>query len=83
MYWSDRKIRRELKKDKAADSVMGFWDGEKIVVNSSEPVWQQIEVTGHEIVHAAHDYALWLKQSFADPIKMECGESAMDLADED
>lgn len=84
VYWSVRKMGAEKKRDPTMDpkDLLGYWDGVKIVINSSEPLWMQIEVLGHELVHATHDYALWLKQTYADPIKQEAGETLMDLGEE-
>jgi hypothetical protein len=78
-FWSKRKMKHENRNDPTfgPKDLSGYWDGEKIVINSSEPVWVQIEVLGHELLHATHDYALWLRQNYVDPIKQEAGETLM------
>lgn len=58
--------------------LMGYWDGNRIVINTSEPLWVQVEVFGHELLHAVHDYSLWLKQAYSDKIKQEAGESVLE-----
>jgi len=80
VYWSKRRIDAAKRNDPtfSQQDVMGYWDGEKIVVNSSEPLWVQIEVLGHEMTHAVHDWELWLKQYYVDPIKQEVGETLRD-----
>ena len=84
VYWSRRKIDAAKRTDPSmgATDLLGYWDGERIVINSSEPRWVQIEVLGHELVHAVHDYGLWLKQTYADPIKQEAGETALEDQDD-
>lgn len=84
VYWSARRMGREKARDSSMDTkdLLGYWDGERIVINADEPLWIQIETLGHELVHATHDYALWLKQTYADPIKQEAGQTLMDMNDE-
>jgi Zn-dependent peptidase ImmA (M78 family) len=86
LYWSDRKVKASLQSDSSFDNVdlSGYWDvgKQRIVINSSEPLWVQIEVLGHELVHAVHDYASWLKQAYAEPIQQEAGETALDEMEE-
>ena len=82
VYWSNRKMRKELARDPtmSKQDLLGFWDGEKIVINKDEPVWDQIETLGHELVHATHDYAHWLKQHYVNPMKAEAGETYAHLS---
>ena len=85
VYMSRRKMKTLQKSDPtfAAIDLLGFWDGSRIVINSSEPLWVQIETLGHEMVHAVHDWSHWLKQAYVDPIKQECGETAVDMLEDD
>jgi Zn-dependent peptidase ImmA (M78 family) len=80
VYWSRKKIKAAMKTDPTFEKkdLMGYWDGNRIVINSSEPLWVQIEVFGHELVHTVHDYSLWLKQAYADKVKQEAGETVLD-----
>jgi hypothetical protein len=66
-------------------AVDGYWDRRKdggiIVLNRETPAWKQIRVFGHELVHAVHDYALWLDNR-ADVIRAEMEETARELGEE-
>lgn len=84
-YLTRRQIIARSPKDASplsAQDVMGFWDGKRIVICTDEPLWRQIEVLGHEVVHATHDYALWLQQAYAEPIKQECVETILEAEEE-
>ena len=85
VYWSDRRMKRALANDPsmASRDLYGFWDGTKIVINSSEPLWTQVYTFGHELVHAVHDYAHWLNEAVVDPMKGEAGETIVDVEEED
>lgn len=62
--------------------LLGYWDGKRIVINSSEPLWVQIEVLGHEVLHAVHDWSIFLKHVYADPIMCEAGETLLEEKEE-
>jgi len=87
VYWSSRKIASTLALDGSLHDkdLLGFWDVgcNRIVINSSEPLWIQIKTLGHELVHAAHDYNHWLEQAYIDPIMEEVGETAWDELEDD
>lgn len=81
-YWSDRKIKANL--TTSGESLLlgkdlhGFWDGQKIVINSSDPIWDQADTFAHELLHAVHDYGHWLKETVVGPMMGEAGETIMD-----
>lgn len=85
VYLSRRKMKALQKNDPTLATVdlFGFWDGKHIVINSSEPLWVQIKTLGHETVHAVHDWAHWLEQAYVEAIKQECGETAVDMLEDD
>lgn len=88
VYWSAKRISRSVSGDGslADKDLFGYWETgtNRIVLNKDEPLWQQIETFGHEMVHAINDYSHWLKQKYSDPIMAEAGETALeDGADED
>jgi len=56
----------------------GYWDGERIVVNRDVPLWVQVEVIGHELLHAVHDYSLWLRDRYVDAMKEEAGAEVLE-----
>ena len=67
-------------------AVDGYWErrtnGGQIVLNKDTEPWRQIRVFGHELVHAIHDYALWLDNR-ADVIRSEMEETARELKEEE
>lgn len=82
VFWSKRAVRKAMD-PKSETDLMGYWDGKQIVINRDQPLYTQIETLGHEVVHAAHDWALWYKLEFADHIKQEMGESYMAMSEEE
>ena len=85
VYWSARKMAAAQKRDPtmAKQDLLGYWDGQRIVIGSNEPLWVQIEVLGHEVLHAVHDWAIYLKQAYVDPIQSEAGETLLEQRDEE
>ena len=85
IYWSDRRMKAAQRNDPtmAQKDLNGYWDGDKIVINADTPLWTQVRVLGHEMTHAVHDYEIFLEQKYADPIKQEAGETAMDMGDDE
>lgn len=78
---SGAKMRALAKTD-----VDGYWqrgahNGGVITLNRDSPEWTRVRTFGHELVHAVHDYALWLDQR-ADGIKAEAEETARELEEE-
>lgn len=65
-------------------SAYGWWesDSRRIFINKDEPIWMQIHILGHELIHAANDYAHWLEETIVTPMKIEVGET-LDALDED
>ena len=80
-YRSDRQVGKAV--GMPAD---GYWDRRKdggiIVLNRETAAWKQIRVFGHELVHAVHDYALWLDNR-ADNLKAEMDETERVLQGKD
>jgi len=85
VYWSARKMASVKRRDPtlAKQDLLGYWDGARIVINDSEPCWMQIKVLAHEMVHAVHDWSLYLEQAFVEPIKMEVEESVVHLREDE
>lgn len=80
-YRTDKQCRKE-----AGTAVWGYWarttNGGYIVLNKSAPLWKQMKTFGHELVHAVHDYALWLDQQ-AEALQKEASDTAKLLKEED
>jgi Zn-dependent peptidase ImmA (M78 family) len=80
-YRTDKQCRKE-----AGTAVWGYWarasNGGYIVINKNGPLWRQMKTFGHELVHAVHDYALWLDQQ-ADHLQREAAETEKLLKEED
>lgn len=80
-YRTDKQCRRE-----AGTGVWGYWvrttNGGNIVLNKNVPLWRQMKTFGHELVHAVHDYALWL-DGRADSVKAEADATARALKEDD
>jgi len=79
-YVSNAKINAMKKKDPTLknEDLLGFWDGSKIVINSSEPKWVQVKTLAHEMLHAVADWQNWLEQNIVDLIQAEAGETALE-----
>jgi Zn-dependent peptidase ImmA (M78 family) len=79
-YVTDKQLRARGMK------VWGYWnDAAKptIYINKDAPLWMQAETLYHEIDHAHTDMEFWLRQYLVEPMKVEAGQTAGDMREDD
>jgi len=45
--------------------------GPEIELRANVPLWEQYEAYAHEVLHAAIDFGLWVRQELVDPLLRE------------
>ena len=83
-YKTNKQVTKSV-----GETSYGYWyqpnqrkfPGGVIVINRDEPAWRQLRTFGHELVHAVHDYDLFLGKA-ADLMREE-GEETLRALKED
>jgi hypothetical protein len=57
--------------------------GPFIEIDPKEPLWEQWETYGHELIHAAIDAQLYIQRNIVAPLRLEAERTARELAGEE
>lgn len=81
-YQTHKQITNATKEDCYGYWTQNRYPGGTIVLDKALPAWRKLQIFGHELVHAVHDYSLFL-QLGADELRKEGEETMKELEDHD